>query len=279
MMGLSVSSLLAITVAVAVVPSFLPGARVSDKAFDLLLLLPTAYMAFLLTVTLAVIGSGGGRELLPREHAVAFPLSPTTDHLGALLLAPLNLAWIVQVWALLGATAYAVRRDALLAVQVNVVLWMLAATAIAQAFAWAVEWVRRGQGGVWLVRGLWAIVGGTLVLLVATGNLANALDGGPSLVLGEVIFGSARLSMALTGAVGFLALAVTAVLAGGAIAHAVARRTAKDEAKSESQTFLPRGMPASDLAALASRASCIPARTPRDVPAPCGGDSERSRRP
>ena len=30
---------------------------------------------------------GGGRELLSREHAVAYPVSPTTDHLGALLLA------------------------------------------------------------------------------------------------------------------------------------------------------------------------------------------------
>ncbi len=52
--------------------------------------------------------SGGGRELLPREQAVAFPVSSTTDHLGALLMAPLNIAWLLQAWTLLGATAYAV---------------------------------------------------------------------------------------------------------------------------------------------------------------------------
>ena len=52
------------------------GAGTAAKANDLLLLLPSAYLAFLLTTTLAIIGSGGGRELLPRDQAVAFPLSP-----------------------------------------------------------------------------------------------------------------------------------------------------------------------------------------------------------
>ena len=36
------------------------------------------------------------------------PISPTTDHLGGLLLAPLNVAWIVQSWALVAATSFAV---------------------------------------------------------------------------------------------------------------------------------------------------------------------------
>ncbi len=65
-------------------------------------------LAFLITTTLAIVGAGGGRELLPRDEAVGFPVSPTTDHLGALLLAPLNVAWMIQAWAMLGFTAYAV---------------------------------------------------------------------------------------------------------------------------------------------------------------------------
>ncbi len=48
------------------------------------------------------VASGGGRELLSRDQGVAFPVSPTTDHLGALLMAPLNIAWLLQSWALLG---------------------------------------------------------------------------------------------------------------------------------------------------------------------------------
>ena len=57
--------------------------------------------AFLTITLLSSIASGGGRELLAREQAVAFPISPAVDHLGALLLAPLNLAWFVQSWLLL----------------------------------------------------------------------------------------------------------------------------------------------------------------------------------
>ncbi len=68
--------------------------------------LPVAYAGVLLLSTVAAV-SGGGRELLPREQAVAFPVSPTTDHLGALLMAPINIAWLLQAWAVLGATAYA----------------------------------------------------------------------------------------------------------------------------------------------------------------------------
>ena len=56
------------------------------------------------------VASGGGRELLAREHGVAYPVSPTTDHLGALLLAPLNIAWLLQAW--LAARRHGVRRRA-----------------------------------------------------------------------------------------------------------------------------------------------------------------------
>ena len=65
-----------------------------------------------------------GRELLPRDWATPYPVSPTTDHLGALLMAPLNIAWLVQAWAALAATAYVVTaRPALLGALVLVLLW------------------------------------------------------------------------------------------------------------------------------------------------------------
>ena len=59
-------------------------------------------LAFLVLAIFTAVASAGGREVIPREQAVAFPVSTTTDHLGALLLAPLNIAWIVQAWMLLG---------------------------------------------------------------------------------------------------------------------------------------------------------------------------------
>ena len=60
-------------------------------------LLPTALVGILLIAIVSAAASGGGRELVPREQAVGFPVSPVTDHLGALLMAPLNIAWLLQV--------------------------------------------------------------------------------------------------------------------------------------------------------------------------------------
>ena len=73
----------------------------------MLLLLPTIFAGFLLLTVVSSVASGGGRELLNRDQGVAFPVSPTTDHLGALLMAPLNIAWLLQTWAMLGSAAYA----------------------------------------------------------------------------------------------------------------------------------------------------------------------------
>ena len=96
-----------VTVASAVVPAFLPGAAGPDKAFDILLLVPSAMAGLLALNVASAIASGGGRELISRDHASPYPISPTTDHLGALLLAPLNIAWMLQSWTLLGSVAYA----------------------------------------------------------------------------------------------------------------------------------------------------------------------------
>ena len=49
-------------------------------------------VVFVVIGVVSAAASGGGRELVPRDQAVAFPVSPTTDHLGALLMAPLNIA-------------------------------------------------------------------------------------------------------------------------------------------------------------------------------------------
>ena len=91
-----------------------------------LLLLPTAMAGFLAIAIASAVASGGGRELLNREHAVAYPVSPITDHLGALLLAPLNIAWLLQAWLLLGATSYGLQGNFVLPALVGMLLWVLA---------------------------------------------------------------------------------------------------------------------------------------------------------
>ncbi|MBS2940408.1 hypothetical protein KDN32_21940 [Nocardioides sp. J2M5] len=142
-------------------------------AFDQLLTTLTgnlglAFVGFMALAVTAAVGSGGGRELLSRSEAAIHPIGPTTEHLGALVLAPVNLAWLVQMWGLLAVTALVTPEEHLLGAQVVVLAWVVAATAVGQAVGWAVEGVRRTPRGVLTVR-----VGG-LVLVLAVGALQLA---------------------------------------------------------------------------------------------------------
>ena len=90
----------ALTVLAAWLPAYLPGAAGSAgsgvlESTEVMLLLPSAYLGVLVIAIVSSAVSGGGRELMPREQGVVFPVSPTTDHLGALLMAPLNIAWLL----------------------------------------------------------------------------------------------------------------------------------------------------------------------------------------
>ncbi len=241
-----------LTVAAAAAPAFGPGATTSSKAGDLLILLPTAYLAFLLTTTLAIVGTGGGRELMAADQAVAFPVSPTTDHLGALLLAPLNIAWVLQAWSLLAVTAYVAGTHHLLFVQLMTLSWLAAATAVAQALAWCVEWVRRGPHGIAVVRSTYAVLGLGGAALVATNRLGAVFDASPTVWV--VIATLAPLDQHwLTWCLGIaatLSAGALAVALGAGAAHAVSRRTSRDEARAEARAFAPRAMPRSELAAL-----------------------------
>ncbi len=242
----------ALTLAAAVVPAFTPGHAVSAKAQDLVLLLPTIYLAFIITTIFSIIGAGGGRELLPRDEAVAFPVSPTTDHLGALLLAPLNIAWMIQAWTVLGLTSYAAGPTKLWAVQLVAVLWMLAATAVAQAIAWVVEWTRRGEHGIAIVRSVGLAIAAVVVVLVVRHDVVQVLDHSPTVHVVIAAFqsqGGAWLRY-------WAAVAILAASAGGAVVlgawlnHAVARRQPREELKESGRSVQPRPMPASDSAML-----------------------------
>ena len=215
--ALAVVVLVAITVAMAVAPAWVSGIP-ADRLSQLEDLLPAALGGFLLLGIGASMGGGGGRELLPREQAAIHPIGPNTEHLGALVLAPLNLAWLLQAWTLLAATALVVGRDGLLGAQVVVLLWMLVATALAQLVGWTVEGTRRTRHGVQVVRGTTVALGLALLAGQSVGrldDLAHALPtadlaaslGGPRwplvagvlvvLVVGAVVAGSVPARWAL----------------------------------------------------------------------------------
>ena len=246
-----------LTVLAAWLPAYIPGAAGSEGqttivSSDVLLLLPSLYAGVLVIAVISAVASGGGRELLPREQAVAFPVSPTTDHLGALLMAPLNIAWLMQGWAVLGATAFVVGTEGLLAAQVPVLLWLMVATSLAQVAAWVAEWVRRGPFGAWIIRIVVAALAVTMAVLIATDRLIQILDKAPTLqiTLGA-LYGSQGVWLNWTKVIsGLVAVGLAAVVAGALVAHAVARRAARDELRVESSVRAARANPASDFAAL-----------------------------
>jgi hypothetical protein len=198
-----------ITLTVAVVPAFVPGAGTGDgRSFDVFLLMPTAMAGILVLSMSSAIASGGGRELIAGEEASPYPISATTDHLGALLLAPLNIAWMIQAWILLGSMAYSFGSGRLLQAQAVIVLWLVFATALAQVIAWAMEAVRRGPAGI---------------------AFTGAVSGWHArwwLTVGALVVGT-----------------FVAVVLGAVPAHLAARRLPRDEARMETDQHEPQAMP------------------------------------
>lgn len=242
--------LLLITLTAAIAPALWSGAGSTSRATDTLTLVPTFMAGFLVLAVVSAVASGGGRELLPHEQAVAFPVSPTTDHLGALLMAPLNIAWLLQAWVLLGAAAFGRGTEHLVWLQVVLVLWLVLATAFAQVVAWTMEAIRRTRHGTWIYRGVVGATGLGAVWLQLSGNLGPFLDALPT----------ARLLLAALGGFGLpwlaavaveLALIVAAVVLGAWPATQAARRLPRDEQKVESSTHQARPNPAGAFAMLA----------------------------
>lgn len=241
-----------LSLAIAVVPAY--ARDVTDRAHtgDLTALLPSIYLGFLVLAVVSAVASGGGRELVPRDQAVAYPVSATTDHLGALLLAPLNIAWLVQALTLLGVTSYVLGPHRLAAGMLPVVLWLAAATALAQVVAWLLEWVRRGQGGVATARVLIGAAAAVTLVLVATGQVATVLDHSPTvrILLAALAGRDGDWPTWAASMAGLLALTLAAVLAGALPAGWASRRPSHEELRLESGLHPARPNPGSDLLAM-----------------------------
>ena len=238
-----------LTVAAAVLPAFLPGARTGPHAADFRALTSTGMAGFLLLTVVSAVASGGGRELIGREQAVAFPISPATDHLGALVLAPLNIAWLLQSWALLASISYGLGPERLAPAQLVMVLWLALATATGQAVAWLVEAVRRRRFGILVVRVLLAAVLVAVLVVQLTGHLVDVLDRLPTLWLYISAIHGVDARWGLAVGLELVALVVVVVL-GVVPAGWAARRPPLDETHAESESHTPLPMPRSDLLAL-----------------------------
>ena len=223
------------------------------RAGEARLLLPTAFLGFLLTAALAAIGSAGGRELILREHAVAYPVTPHVDHLGALLLSPLNLAWALQALTLLALTTFTMTTGSSVAAGLALTLiWVATSTVAGQTLSWVIEWVRTVPRGLWLVRGTGAVLVALVVGIVVQGNTIAVLDSFPTRRWALAVYlGSAGSWLVWAQMLGeLMAFLVLAYAVGLAVATALARRPRREEARAESRRITRRAAPTSDLAAL-----------------------------
>jgi len=241
-----------LTVAAIVVPAYLREPLDARYRGDLVAVLPTFYLGFLLLSVLAATTSGGGRELIPREQAVALPVSTVTEHLGALLMAPLNIAWLIQAWSLLAATSYVLGTNNLVASTVPVLLWILVATAFGQVVGWIYEGIRRGWHGVLVARSISVGLAAGVAALVITDNLTDVLDQSPTVriyIAAANVSGDAWLSWLATVPV-LLLLVVGSVYAGLFPARWALHRAQREELRLESGHREPPPNPRSDLVAL-----------------------------
>lgn len=241
-----------LTLLAIVVPAYVKGPLGARHAADLVAVLPSIYLGFAILAALAAIGSGGGREVVPREQLVGFPLSSVAEHLGALLLAPLNVAWLLQAWALLGTTSYVLGPKNLPLVALPVLLWIALATALGQCVGWAFEAMRRGQHGILAGRLIVASAAAGTAALVASDQLTVLLDNSPTVqIYLAAAYGSAGLWWQWLGLVGGLSiLLVLAILSGLVPARWALLRPLREEVRLESGNRAARPMPGSDLAAL-----------------------------
>jgi len=218
-------------------------------------------VALLLTSVLAAAAAGGGKELVARSEVVAFPVGTTTDHLGALLVAPLNVAWLLQCWLLLGGVAYVGGAGPGLApAQLVVLVWAATASAIGQVAGWSLEWVRRGPHGQWATGSLCAGLALAAVVLHGADLVVPLLEASPTVEVTSIALSAATSGVTLGYLRTLLALLVVllgAVVIGAVLAAAVARRHPRDEHRQESRTRRPRRPTTHDLTALlrADRAS------------------------
>jgi hypothetical protein len=214
--------------------------------------LPAGFLAFLVTTATAVLFSGGGREALPADQVVAFPVGSTTDHLAGLVMAPLNLAWLIQTWTLLAAVSLLSAGGHLAAALLPVVLWVLAGTGVVQLLSWLVEDVRRGPRGELAVRSAAVLLVAGMVWVVATGRLLELTAATPAAWAASLTARGATGEW-LPWGLGCLVLAAVAaavVPLGALAARRTGRRPATTQARVETRRYAPRSFPRSDLRAL-----------------------------
>ncbi len=244
-----------VVVMVAAVPALLLlGAVIArllppDDRSGIVAVIPTVMLGFVILAFSAPIAAGGGNELYPSDHLIAYPIRSRTVFVTSLLLAPLNLAWVMTVVTMIGFTSYSFRETSYRIAPALLTLlgFVAVVTLLAQAVAWTIVGARRTRAGrlvTWLLAGSLAIA---VAALVWTGQLAPLLDRNPLTRVLILSFQAAegRWLEWLPGAL-LLALVGTVAFVWGSSACAWAMQRSPDSALSATARPVSRRAPARD---------------------------------
>jgi hypothetical protein len=155
-----------------------------DRSFGVALVMPSLLLGFAVSAVLSPLAAGGGNQLFPPEQLAAYPLRPTTQFRSSLILVPLNLAWLVQVIALSGATAFITGPGQRLLLALLVTgSYIVFATVAGQAAAWWIVGVRQSRLGrlAVLAAATVLIIVGSLVII--TDRVTEVLDASPTTIV------------------------------------------------------------------------------------------------
>ena len=189
-------------------------------------LAPAAYLGFGALALIAPLTAGGGNEVVPPDQLAPFPVRPSTQFFGGLLLAPVNLVWIVQLLVLAALTAYLTIDGSQLRGGVTTGAYVAALTVLGQALAWFVVGLRQTQAGRRLVGATGIALLVAAVLAVRTGIADDVLDLAPTetVVAGVIAGGDGHLlRWSLTSATLLVVTAVSLVVGARACAWALRR--------------------------------------------------------
>lgn len=143
-------------------------------------LAPQAFLGFGVLAVIAPLTAGGGNELFPADQLVAYPVRARTQFVGGLLLAPVNLVWVLQIFALVAETAFLTRGGDAWLGAATTTLFVAALTVLGQALAWTVVGLRQTRNGRRLVGSLGAAVLVTGFLVVRSGAGNAVIDASPT---------------------------------------------------------------------------------------------------
>lgn len=214
---------------------------------------PAAFLGFGALAVVAPLTSSAATELFPSGQLVAYPLRPSTQFLSSLVLAPLNLVWIVQLLVLTAETGFlSVGQPHLGRALLTAGCFVVAATGVGQALAWTATGLRCTARGRLVLRGTLAgfVIAG--ITVVRTGHGNDVVDSSFAPWLVRTIGAGARgdVSAWLPGIALLATLAVVSLYAGARLCRWAVRIPQDRAGARSSRAHHRRPHPSDDYRAL-----------------------------